>query len=122
MVVSIICAKAFSLPTYTPPRSILCYRDMRRHYGAVPPPRRVGHPDRKEKPESGGMPGKRRSRACALKLLRRRKRDHAEERWGRRRFGTVSLRVRRLKTPETDRIARAAVGSLYRRDPPKVSR
>ena len=73
------------------------YRDMLRHYGAVPLPCRVGHPDRKGKVESGvGHAQKTPLKGLRFETLEEAQTylDHWEERWADTRIhGTTKRQV-----------------------------
>lgn len=73
------------------------YRDMLRHYGAVPLPCRVGHPDRKGKVESGvGHAQKTPLKGLRIETLEEGQTylDHWEERWADTRIhGTTKRQV-----------------------------
>jgi len=73
------------------------YRDMLRHYGAVPLPCRVGHPDRKGKVESGvGHAQKTPLKGLRFETLEQAQTylDHWEERWADTRIhGTTKRQV-----------------------------
>ena len=94
---STIYARACSLPTSTIPRSTPLYRDVLKHYGVVPVPCRVGHPDRKGKVESGvGHAQKTPLQGLRFESLEAAQAylDHWEERWADTRIhGTTKRQV-----------------------------
>ena len=94
---SIICAKAFSLPTYTIPPSTRCTATCSGIMAQSPLPCRVGHPDRKGKVESGvGHAQKTPLKGLRFETLEEAQTylDHWEERWADTRIhGTTKRQV-----------------------------